>query len=82
MITDVCASLMNVAKTHSLSNIYEWGFKPYVFFAYPQLMKAEERLQNLEQCECLRYCYDNGTQRREGEEWKKDKCNMCRCKVS
>ncbi|XP_059141488.1 protein kinase C-binding protein NELL1-like [Physella acuta] len=45
-----------------------------------KLMKAEERLSGLEQCECLKYCHVNGTQRQDGETWKKDTCNRCMCK--
>ncbi|KAK3770882.1 hypothetical protein RRG08_036481 [Elysia crispata] len=45
-----------------------------------KLSRAEVRITDLEQCECLRACNDNGTQRKEGEEWRKDSCNFCRCK--
>ncbi|BFZ10188.1 hypothetical protein BsWGS_13227 [Bradybaena similaris] len=44
-----------------------------------KLSKAEERLTDLEQCQCLRSCHDNGTLRSEGQQWKRDNCNLCRC---
>ncbi|XP_050392092.1 protein kinase C-binding protein NELL1 isoform X1 [Patella vulgata] len=45
-----------------------------------KLLKAEERISGLEQCECSKSCYDNGTIHKEGEMWEKDKCTRCSCR--
>ncbi|XP_041352530.1 protein kinase C-binding protein NELL1-like isoform X2 [Gigantopelta aegis] len=45
-----------------------------------KLLQAEERILGLEQCECLKSCSDNGTVRKEGEVWEKDKCTVCMCR--
>ncbi|XP_071078642.1 protein kinase C-binding protein NELL2-like isoform X3 [Haliotis cracherodii] len=45
-----------------------------------KLLQAEERLTGLEQCECARSCSDNGTIRKEGEQWERDKCAACMCR--
>lgn len=46
-----------------------------------QLLRAEEKISHLEQCQCLQSCSDNGTIRTEGEVWERDKCSVCRCRV-
>ncbi|XP_076445181.1 protein kinase C-binding protein NELL1-like isoform X2 [Babylonia areolata] len=45
-----------------------------------KLLKAEEKISQLEQCQCLQSCHDNGTVRTEGEVWERDKCSVCRCR--
>ncbi|XP_070182140.1 protein kinase C-binding protein NELL1-like isoform X2 [Littorina saxatilis] len=45
-----------------------------------KLLRAEEKISRLEQCQCLQSCSDNGTVRTEGEVWEKDKCSVCRCR--
>ncbi|OWF42735.1 protein kinase C-binding protein NELL1-like [Mizuhopecten yessoensis] len=44
-----------------------------------KLLRAEEKIFGLEQCECLKSCSQNGTLRKEGEVWQLDQCTVCRC---
>ncbi|XP_050362567.1 protein kinase C-binding protein NELL1-like isoform X1 [Nymphalis io] len=43
-----------------------------------KLMGAEARLARLEQCDCQKSCYSNGTVHADGATWQKD-CNRCSC---
>lgn len=45
-----------------------------------QLQKAEERIKELEQCECHKGCTYNGMSKNEGEVWHPDHCTLCSCK--
>lgn len=45
-----------------------------------QLVGAEARLARLEQCDCQKSCFINGTALPDGSTWEKD-CNHCTCKV-
>ncbi|GFO28254.1 protein kinase c-binding protein nell2, partial [Plakobranchus ocellatus] len=44
-----------------------------------KLSRAEVRITDLEQCDCLQTCNDNGTIRKQGERWKTDLCHSCFC---
>ncbi|KAJ8315433.1 hypothetical protein KUTeg_007583, partial [Tegillarca granosa] len=46
-----------------------------------KLLQAEEKITELEKCECLKSCNQNGTMRKEGEEWQLDPCTRCLCRV-
>lgn len=55
--------------------------KNYTKVDYPlQLVGAEARLARLEQCDCQKSCFINGTALPDGSTWEKD-CNHCTCKV-
>ncbi|XP_053396211.1 protein kinase C-binding protein NELL1-like [Mercenaria mercenaria] len=45
-----------------------------------KLLQAEERISGLEQCQCLKSCHQNGTERKEGELWQMDQCTICMCR--
>ncbi|KAK3098531.1 hypothetical protein FSP39_020373 [Pinctada imbricata] len=45
-----------------------------------KLQQAENRISALEQCECRKSCYQNGTSYKEGEVWHKDQCTVCGCR--
>ena len=46
-----------------------------------KLVSAEERLNAMEQCECLQSCNVDGVMYRDGEKWDKDSCTKCTCRV-
>ena len=46
-----------------------------------KLESAEERLNEMEKCECLQSCKVDGIKFRDGEKWKKDSCTDCTCRV-
>lgn len=48
---------------------------------YSQLVGTEARLARLEQCDCQKSCYSNGSVHADGATWQKD-CNRCSCVVS
>ncbi|VVC89806.1 unnamed protein product [Leptidea sinapis] len=43
-----------------------------------KLVGTEARLSRLEQCDCQKSCYSNGTVHADGATWQKD-CNRCSC---
>ncbi|CAH2063103.1 unnamed protein product, partial [Iphiclides podalirius] len=43
-----------------------------------KLVGAEARLARLEQCDCQKSCYSNGTVHADGATWQRD-CNRCSC---
>ncbi|XP_037967933.2 protein kinase C-binding protein NELL1 isoform X2 [Plutella xylostella] len=43
-----------------------------------KLVGTESRLARLEQCDCQKSCYSNGTVHADGATWQKD-CNRCSC---
>nr|XP_022290768.1 protein kinase C-binding protein NELL1-like isoform X1 [Crassostrea virginica]XP_022290770.1 protein kinase C-binding protein NELL1-like isoform X1 [Crassostrea virginica] len=45
-----------------------------------KLQKAEERIKELEQCQCHKGCSYNGVSKNEGEVWHPDHCTVCSCK--
>ena len=46
-----------------------------------QLEVAEDRLTQLEQCDCPRSCSVNGTVYPDGDSWQSE-CELCTCSVS
>lgn len=53
----------------------------YLILVDFQLMGTEARLARLEQCDCQKSCYSNGTVHADGATWQRD-CNRCSCVVS
>ena len=56
-------------------------FERNVIRWHKQLEDAEERLTQLEQCDCPRSCSVNGTVYTDGASWNAD-CQVCSCRVS
>ncbi|XP_063530580.1 protein kinase C-binding protein NELL1-like isoform X1 [Cydia strobilella] len=44
-----------------------------------KLVGAEARLARLEQCDCQKSCYSNGSVHADGATWKSGNCNRCSC---
>ncbi|KAK2188777.1 hypothetical protein NP493_123g07043 [Ridgeia piscesae] len=47
---------------------------------HKKLDVAETRVSELEGCECMQGCMEDGVQTRDGETWKKDHCTTCTCR--
>ncbi|CAG9563346.1 unnamed protein product [Danaus chrysippus] len=62
-------SLLQATVQELTSHIHDLSLK---------LVGTEARLARLEQCDCQKSCYSNGTVHADGATWQKD-CNRCSC---
>lgn len=63
-----------------LPSVIEYSIRNLIQF-HTQLEDAEDRLTQLEQCDCPRSCPVNGTIYADGDSWQSE-CELCTCSVS